>query len=380
MPQKNILIICGEASGDLNAADLAKKILETDSTIRISGVGGKLLRQAGVEVFYDIKDISVFGFFDVLNKLPRFLALKKLILKKIETEKPDLIIMVDFSGFNLRLAKAINKTVPIIYYVSPQVWASRQGRIKTIKKYIAKMIVIFAFEEDFYRNLGINVNFVGHPLLDIVRPTMEKKDFLEQCAFSESKFTIALLPGSRKQEIKYIFPIMLRAACIIKKKMSDVQFIIAKTPNLELGTYKQIMGKFKEMPLKIAEGKTYDALNIADFCLVASGTATLETTIMEKPFFIIYKTGLLNYLLYLPQVKVPYIGMVNIVAKRKVIPEFIQFKASPKKIAAQLIETLADPAKIGYIKNGLARVKSLLGEKGASLKAAQIVIDFLRNS
>jgi len=376
---KHIFIVCGEPSGDLNAASLAKAILQISPETKISGVGGILLRQTPATIYRDIKDLCVIGLFDVLKKLPRFFSLQKLILEKIKEEKPDAIILVDFSGFNLRLAKKINKTLPVIYYVSPQVWASRPGRVKTIKDYIHKMIVLFKFEEEFYKRYEIDATFAGHPLLDIVKPAMERNEFLRKFNLSESKTTIALLPGSRKQEIENILAIMLKTALLIKRKIKDIQFVLAKSPQVDMDIYNQIISR-ANLDLKIIEGKTYDCLNIADFCLVASGTATLETAIMQRPFAIIYKMILLNYLLYRPQVKVPYIGMVNIVAGQKIVPEFIQFGACPKKISKQVLEILLNPGRIEQMKNSLAQVKSLLGEKGASLRAAQIIIDFLKKA
>jgi lipid-A-disaccharide synthase len=376
MAQKHILIICGEASGDLNAANLAQKILEINPDIKISGVGGALLRQAGAKILYDIKDLSVIGLFDVLKKLPKFLALKNFILRKIKEDAPDVIIFVDFSGFNLRLAKKINNAIPTIYYISPQVWASRPGRIKTIKKYITRMIVLFKFEQEFYKKYGVDADFAGHPLLDIVKPTLETKEFLNEFNLSSLRAVIALLPGSRKQEIKNILPVMLKTSHLIEKKIKGAQFLIAKSPQVDWDVYSRITRGIN-LDLKIAEGKTYDCLNIADFCMVASGTATLETAIMQKPFVIVYKMDLLNYLLYRPQVKLPYIGMVNIVAGRKIIPEFIQFRARPDRIAYEVLKILKNPSQIEQMKTGLSQIKSLLGEKGASLRAAQIVLTFL---
>jgi lipid-A-disaccharide synthase len=239
------------------------------------------------------------------------------------------------------------------------------------------MIVIFKFEEEFYKRYGIDVDFVGHPLLDIVKPTMNEKEFLNKFNLSESKTTIALLPGSRRQEIENILPIMLRASGLINKKLPNTQFVIAKSPQVDWNIYNHIVSS-SDIDLKIIENKTYDCLNSADFCLVASGTATLETAIMQKPFVIIYKMGLLNYLLYRPQVKVPYIGMVNIVADKKIIPEFIQFQARPEKISDQVLEILNDLSQMQQMKTELAYVKSLLGEKGASLRAAKIILDYLK--
>lgn len=376
MAEKHFLIICGEASGDLNAAGLARNLRQINPELRISAVGGEFLRAVGAEIFYDIKGLSVIGLFDALKKLPLFFALKKLILKKIRAEKPDAIILVDFSGFNLRLAKAIKKTIPVIYYISPQVWASRAGRINTIKKYIHKMVVLFKFEEVFYKKYGVEAECAGYPLLDIVQPSDEKRNLLSRLNFSENKTTIALLPGSRKTEIKHILPVMLEAAMLIRKSLTDTQFVIAKSPQVEMEIYQRFSKKIN-LDLKIIEGKTYDCLNIADFCLVASGTATLETAIMEKPFLVIYKMGLLNYLLYRPQVKLKDIGMVNIVAGRKIVPEFIQFQASPQKIAECALKIIRDLKNMSRIKNDLAGVKTLLGEKGASARAARIILTFL---
>ena len=376
MAQKNILIICGEASGDLNAGSLAKAIKTIDPEITISAVGGETLRRAGANVFYDIKELSVMGFFDVLKKLPRFFALKKLLLEKIKTEKFDLIILVDFSGFNLRFAQAVNRSIPIIYYVSPQVWASRSGRIDTIKEYISKMIVLFKFEEDFYKRRGVDADFSGHPLLDVVNPTMAKKEFFAHVNLAGDKRTIALLPGSRKSEIKNILPTMLNAAKIILRN-KNAQFIIAKSPQVDWAIYQKIIDR-SGIDVKIAEGKTYDCLNICDLALVTSGTATLETAIMQKPFLIVYKMNLLNYLLYRPQVKIPFIGIVNIIADRKIISEFIQFKATPKNIANEALRILGNPAELETIKNDLSQLKLSLGSPGASARAAKIIVDFLR--
>jgi lipid-A-disaccharide synthase len=376
MAQKHILIVCGEPSGDLHAANLARAIKNINPGIKISAVGGTRLRNSGAEIYYDIKGLSVMGLFDVIKKLPKFFSLKKLILAKIKKEKSDALILVDFSGFNLRLAKAINKTVPVIYYVSPQVWASRPGRIKTIKRYIHKMIVLFKFEEEFYKKYGMDVEFAGHPLLDIARPEMGKEEFLKESGLSQTKTTVALLPGSRKSEIKNILPTMVQSACLIKNEIKDTQFLIAKSPSVDLKIYSRII-KDSGLDIKIIEGKTYDCLNASCFSLVCSGTATLEAALIQNPFCIIYKMGLLNYLLYRPQVKVPYIGMANIVAGKKIIPEFIQFNAKPEEIARQALEIIKNPSQTKQMKEELAKIKSLLGEKGASLRAAKIILDYL---
>ncbi len=373
---KKIFIVCGEPSGDLLAGNLIQEIKKIDPAIQISGVGGTYLKRSGAEIFCDIKELSVMGFFDVLKKLPKFLQLKQLILKKIASQRPDAIIFVDFSGFNLRLAKAINRRIPTIYYVSPQVWASRENRINSIRDFISKMIVLFKFEEDFYKKRGVQAHWVGHPLLSLVQPTMEKQELLKNLGLNPAQKVIALLPGSRKQEIRKLLPIMLNAGQFINNKIPGMQFIIAKAPNLDARLYQDECDKYN-LNLKIVDGKTYDCLNSADFCLVCSGTATLETAIMQKPFMIIYKMNLLNYLLYRPQVKIPYIGMVNIVAGKKIVPEFIQFNAQPEMISRAALELLQNPAQEKQMLDSLASVKTSLGSPDAAERSAKIILDFL---
>jgi lipid-A-disaccharide synthase len=371
MAEKQILIVCGEPSGELHAAELVTELKKIDHRLKVLGVGSTMLARAGADIIFDTKDLSVMGFFEALKKLPRFYALKNLILDKIKTRRPQAIIFVDFSGFNLRLAKAINNSLPAIYYVSPQVWASRAGRVKTIKKYIRKMIVFFKFEQVFYKKHALEVDFVGHPLLDIARPSTGKEEFIRRNGLDMDKQIIALLPGSRKQEIKRILPAMLKSAELIKRN-TEAQVIIAKPEQLSESLYKKISAR-SNADAKIISGKTYDCLNAASLSLVCSGTATLEAAIIGNPFLIIYKTSWLNYLLYKPLVKVPYIGMVNIVAGKEIIPELIQSKATPQRIAKEALRLMESPAEAEKLRQELEKIKALLGEPQAAARAARII-------
>lgn len=378
MEEKKIIIVAGEVSGDMHAAGLLQHIKSLDPSIKIFGVGGDHLKKYCEEIFWDIKKISVFGIIDVFKKLHLFIQLKNLLLKKIKEISPDLIILVDFSGFNLRLAKTINKKYKVIYYISPQIWASRTGRVVSIKKYIHKILVFFQFEKEFYQRFGIDADWIGHPLVDMVRPLFKKEDFFSQIGLSCHNPTFTLLPGSRLQEVKYILPIMLSSATYILKKLPQAQFIIARTSNITEELITSYLQKFK-INAAIIEGKTYDCIAHADFCLVASGTATLETAILKKPFVIIYKMNLLNYFLFRPQVKVAFIGMVNIIAQKKIIPEFIQFKAQPKKIAETILSLLSQASELQKMQNDLQEISLLLGPKGVQKKAAGIVLEVLKN-
>lgn len=375
---KKIFIVCGEPSGDLLAGNLVAAIQKLNPQIKFFGVGGYQLAKTGVEIICNIKDLSVMGFFDVLKKLPRFLKLKKIILKQISIHKPDGLILVDFSGFNLRLACAINKRLPVIYYVSPQIWASREGRINCIKKFISLILVLFKFEEEFYRQRQIQATCVGHPLIDLVNPASDKQGFLDSSGINPSKKIIALLPGSRKQEVRLILPLMLKAAQVINQTIGETLFVIAKSPNLDTQIYQNACKNFA-LDLKIVDGRTYDCLSIAQASLVCSGTATLEAAIIQKPFVIVYKTNLFNYLLYRPQVKIPYIGMVNIVAGKKIVPEFIQFNAQPEMIAKSIIELLGNPLSAIRMSQDLKAVKDSLGQPGAAGRAAKLILDFIQN-
>lgn len=376
MVAKKVLIVCGEASGDLHAASLAKALLRQEPGCSITAVGGPLLAQAGARVIYDIKGLAVIGLFDALKKLPRFFALRRLLLDTIDSSKPDALVLVDFSGFNLRLARALKKRIPVIYYVSPQVWASRPGRVRTIRDYVSKMIVLFAFERDFYARYGIAADFVGHPLLDTFAPCKDKASLREALGLERSQKTIALLPGSRRQEIINILAVMLAACRIIRKTLPDSQFIIAKSAHVDKSVYQDIMER-SGMRALISEAGAFECLSAADFSLVCSGTATLEAAAAGNPFAVLYRMGLLNYLLYRPQVRLPYIGMVNIVAGKKIVEEFVQFGCSAARVAACALATLNDPAKDLRIRKDLSTVVSVLGTPGASERAAGIILEFI---
>jgi lipid-A-disaccharide synthase len=372
MAQRHLIIVCGEPSGDLHAGELARALQRIDPKLKISGVGAEHLARSGAKVFRDIKGLSVMGLFDVLKKLPSFLALKKDILRKIKETNAAALILVDFSGFNLRLAKAVNNSLPVIYYISPQVWASRSGRVRAIKKYISRMIVFFRFEQEFYAKRGIKTDYIGHPLLDIARPQMSKEVFLRELGLSAGKPAVALLPGSRRAEIARMLPLMLESAKLIRQRIPAAQFIISRPAGMPLDAYNRAL-KNSGVEAKISEGMNYDCLNCADFALICSGTATLEAVIMETPHLLVYRMGLLNYLLYRPQVRVPYIGIGNIVAGERVVPEFIQFQAKPKAIAQEALKLLLDTAARQQMVDALRRIKTLLGQPGAAQRGAYLI-------
>lgn len=377
MKKIKLMIIAGEASGDLQAANLIKHLKQINPHIEIFGMGGKKMQAEGAEITYDITDLAIVGFFEVLKHIFTFKKIFEKLSKLLETRKPDAVILVDYPGFNLRFAKAAKeKNIHVIYYISPQIWAWGENRIHEIKKYVDKMIVIFGFEESIYKEAGVKVSFAGHPFLDIVKPVWKKEETLKICHLKHDSIKIALMPGSRKKEVEKHLPCMLRSCEIIKNKIPGAEFIISRIKELDQSLYNKILHKSKIKPHAL-DNKPYEVMDIADLVIVSSGSATLEVAIMEKPMVIVYKTSFLTWLLAKNLIKIPDIGLVNIVAGQRIVPELVQFKATPENIAEESIEILSNHKKIHEIKENLGKVKAKLGDPGASSRAAHAICKFL---
>ncbi|MDP2921483.1 MAG: lipid-A-disaccharide synthase [Candidatus Omnitrophota bacterium] len=377
MKKIRLMILAGEASGDLQAANLIKSLKSIDPRMEFFGMGGKKMQAEGAEIIYDITDLAIVGFFEVVKHLVKFKKIFENLSGLLETRKPDAAILVDYPGFNLRFAKtAKEKNIPVIYYISPQIWAWGEQRIHEIKKYVDKMVVIFGFEETLYKEAGVKVSFVGHPFLDIVKPVWKKEETIKTCHMKHDSIKIALMPGSRKKEIEKHLPAMLKACEIIKNKIPNAEFIISKIKELDQELYHKIINRSKIKPHSL-DNKPYEVMDIADMVIVSSGSATLEVAIMEKPMVIIYKTSFLTWLLARNLVKIPDIGLVNIVAGERIVPELVQFDVTAKNIAKAALDILTDHKKIHGIKENLRKVKSKLGETGASSRAAHAIHKFL---
>jgi len=378
---KDIFIVAGEPSGDLHGANLVKNLKIIDPDLHFYGLGGAKMLSAGVKINFNLAELAVVGFIEVLKNLKVFKKLFNDIIYEVGKIKPKAIILVDYPGFNLRLAKTIKEKYPlvkIIYYISPQVWAWNSKRIKLIEKVVDKILVIFKFEEELYKKHNVSVDFAGHPLLDSVKITKERSEFLKIHNLDENKRIIALLPGSRENEIKLNLRIMLKTAGIFSQTNRDYQFIVLKTPELNLSLYQNILNKFK-VDAAIIENDTYNGINASDFCLVASGTATLETAIIKKPMFVIYKVKLLTWIIAKLVIKLKFISLANIVAGKKIVPEFLQFRARPEAISREMLSLLSSPSEIEEMMSELSKVKDSLGAKGASEKCAQAINAFLYN-
>ncbi len=378
---KNVLIVAGEASGDLHGANLVKAMLELDRDITFQGIGGDKMVLSGVDIITHSAQMAVVGLTEAFPKariiLKSYFRLRS-ILKK---ETPDLLILIDYPGFNIRLAGAAKKFgVPVLYYISPQVWAWRRGRVKKISRYVDRMAVILPFEKDFYQKIGagLPVEYVGHPLMDQIPKNLNAEYIEKELGVKSDDTVIGLLPGSRNEEIKKLLPDMLGAAKIISSRLNHLKCIIPVAPTVSTDLIKGITADY---PLKvITTGRgVYSALKVCDLALVASGTATLETAIMGVPMIITYRMSALSYSIAKRIVRVPYVGLVNLVAGEEVAPELLQEKVSPEIIAEKAMEILADNNKKVLIKEKLARVANSLGASGASERTAKIAFEMMKS-
>jgi lipid-A-disaccharide synthase len=357
---KKIVIVAGDKSGDIYGGFLSKKLKEKNPLLEIYSFGGKNLANYSRQII-DLTAHSVSGLAEVLSSLKEILNIFNKTLNAIEEIKPDLVILIDFPDFNLRLAKRLNKKYPLFYYVSPQVWAWRKKRIESIKRYVDKMIVIFKFEEDFYRKQGIDALYFGHPLLEIIKGNN-----------LETKKIISFLPGSRKNEIKKHLPLMQGTKKIIEKELSGYRFRLIRPENIEEDFYNKFNHDFEIV------SHSYDAIQESKFIITSSGTATVEISILEVPFLIIYRLNSLTWQILKRMVRAKFIGMVNILASKKIVEELLQKEATPQRIAVITLEYVKNEEKYLTLKKELGSIKNLLYPAGATEKIAEYICGYLK--
>ena len=377
MKSKKILLVAGEVSGDLHGSHLVEAIQRIEPEVRFFGVGGEGLERRGMKVLYPAHSLSVVGITEVFLKLGTILKALRGLKRSLEREKPDLVILIDFPEFNLRLAKlAHRREIPILYYISPQIWAWRPKRVNLIARVVKKMIVLFPFEVPLYEAAGVDVEWVGHPLLDIVKPTLPKDVAFQQLGLDPKRRTVGLLPGSRVHEVERLLPPLLDSAHLLQREIPDLQFVIPLAPGLPRAILSSWM-KSISIPVKVVEGFAYDAMNLSELLITASGTATLEGAILGKPMIIIYRVSLPSYWVGRALIRVDHIGLVNLVAEKEIAPELIQKDANPQRIADEALRILRDPILSRKMSESMAEVRQKLGEPGAAQRAAQIVVSLM---
>ena len=377
-----------------------------EQRIEVEGLGGPEMERSGVSLLEDVTKISALGFGDVLGKYFQFRKIFYRTLAHVKKSKPDLIVLIDSPAFNLRFAKKIRRhlikrrRVPIIYYISPQIWAWGGRRIRTIKRTVDHMMVILPFEEEIYRKAGVPCTFVGHPLLDRVRPSKSRTFLRQEFGVRETEKAIALLPGSRESEVRRILPVMLETADLLTGEIPGLKFFLIEAPHVSREIYEAPLERHPRLhPFRTAE-RLYDMVHLADFALVASGTATLETALLGTPFFLLYKTSASTFFIGRRLVKIPYLGLVNVLAGRFVVPEFIQHLAEPARIAHETKVLLENDDLRNKLREEIYEVTRKLGEPGAggssgdrppghpapcdwhgaSERAAKVVLEKLRES
>ncbi len=372
------MIVAGEASGDLHGSNLVRAMQEIDPGVRFYGIGGVRMEEAGVDLAARSSDMAVVGLTEVFSRLPRILKVFFNLKKSLTESPPDLLIPIDYPDFNFPLAAAAKKQgVRVFYYISPQVWAWRKGRIGKIKKIVDRMAVIFPFEADFYARMGMEVTFVGHPLLDTVRIKSPREEVLGRLGLKAGCRTIGILPGSREGEVRRILPDMLGTARILSRRLSPVQFILPVADTLSEEFIRNITGAFPPK-LALVKDDAYDAIGAMDIAMVTSGTATLETALLGTPMIIVYRVSPLTYAVGRMLVDVDHIGIVNIIAGKSIVPEFIQGDVVPEKMADAIVHILSDEKKYGEMKENLSKVKENLGQPGASRRAAELAYKLLQ--
>ena len=372
--EKNLMIIAGEVSGDLHGSSLIKELKILDPDINIYGIGGDKMVSAGMDANFHIKDMAFLGFVEVIRHIPHIRRVQKKLIEIIKEKNIKAVVLIDYPGFNLNFAKKVKKlNIKIIYYISPQVWAWGKGRIQKIKKFIDKMIVVFPFEEKLFKDENINVEFVGHPLLDILKTYqfLTKEELYKKFDLDNKKEILLLLPGSRRHEVEKIFPEMIKAAEKLSKEFK-FNIVVSAAPNIDREFFKNIA---EQTSYKIVSSYNYDLMKHAKFGIIKSGTSTLEAAVFELPMIIVYKTSSLTYLIGKSLLKLDNIGMANIIAGEKVAPELIQNDLSTDKIFDESEMILKNENYYTEIKNKLSKTKEKLGTEGASKRAAKSIYE-----
>ena len=368
-----ILISAGEASGDIHAAAVTAALKKIDSAIEVFGMGGDALRAAGGEVLFDIKDHGVMGFVEVIKKLPDLFKLRSDFARVMDERKPDCLVVVDYPGFNMKLAKvAHDKGIPVVSYIAPSAWAWNKGRAKNVAKIVYKVACIFPFEYDVYKEAGAPVEFVGHPLLDIVKPAWERTEAEAWVGKQPGHPLVLLMPGSRLMEIEKMLPNLLAGAKLLKKQLPAVQFAMPRAGTIPLELLQSKI-KASGLDIKITEGHNYDLFSVADLALATSGTVTLEAALCGLPSVIVYRTSALNAFIARRVINIPNIGLPNIVAGRQILPELLQEDFTPANVAKTAVELLA-PERRPQLEADLAFMKARLGEPGAVKRVAQLIL------
>jgi len=372
-----VFISCGEASGDLYAAALAEELRRREPDVEIVGFGGPRLAAAGATLYEDYRHYSVTGLAEVVKQLPRTWRLYRRLLAEARRHPPDVFVPIDFPDFNFRLGASLNAAgVPVVYYVAPQLWAWREGRLATMRRFVSLVLPIFPFEPAIYEKAAVPVEFVGHPLIDLIPPPADRVAVLRAAGLDPEQPVLAVLPGSRHNEVHKILPDLVTAMPLLAEKVPGIQALVARAPNLDDALFAPLASARADgrVPIAVLEGRADDVLSAADVVLTASGTATVQAALHEKPMVIVYRVSELSYFLGRRFVKVDTFGMANLIAGRTVATELIQDFFSPARVAEEVARLFDDPEAAEAMCEAWRDVKRRLGGGGASGRAADAIL------
>ena len=390
-----IMIVAGEASGDLHGGKLAEALLRLNPGAKLFGIGGTRMRAAGVDIRTDISELAVMGVVEVLLHYTRLRRVLRRAQEMLRSERPDLLITVDYPGFNLRLAGSARKMgIRVLHYISPQVWAWREHRVKSIARRVDMMAVLFPFEVPFYEKHGVPVRFVGHPLLDSVHPTMQRAVAQRYFGLDPARPVVGLLPGSRRAELRRLMPLLLESATLLQKRFPDLQLLLPLASSLNMADLAPWLDPETEEPsqpfsrpcsavhhkslrVQVVEQQGYDAMHSCDAVITASGTATLELALLGVPMVIVYRVSSLTYAIARRMIRIPDVGLVNIIAGETVVPELIQHQARANKVASATARFLEEPDLARATRRRLATIRQKLGRSGGAENVAQLALEVL---
>jgi lipid-A-disaccharide synthase len=373
--RRRLLVSSGEPSGDLYAGALVRHLRQRTGPLDVFGLGGDRLQAEGGELVAHVRELAVVGLVEILRHLRRLRAVFHSLLAEVDREPPALAVLVDYAGFNLRLARALHRRgIPVVYYVSPQLWAWRRGRMRAVRACVAHMIVIFPFEEPFYREAGVRATFVGHPLVDLAKPARDPSAFLSEHGLDPNRPVLAVLPGSRRQEIAYNLPPIAGALRLLRTKRPELQLALAVAPGLDPRLFEAALSG---LPVARVGGGAHALMGAARAGIIASGTATVEAALLDLPAVVVYRLSPLSYALGRPFVRLPHYAMANLIAGRRVVSELVQGDFRPEPVAREVLSLLDDGARRASVLAGLAEIRVHLGTGGASARAAEIVAQIL---
>jgi len=374
---KQILIVAGEASGDHHAARLVEELHKRAPNVHFVGIGGERMRKAGVEILVDSAEMAVVGLVEVLANYRFLKGVLERMRDELRQRRPDMLILVDYPDFNLRLAKTAKELgIKVLYYISPQVWAWRQKRVHKIKQLVDMMAVVFPFEVTFYEQAGVPVRFVGHPLVDEVGSELNREEALQAFGLDTSRPVLGLFPGSRRSEIKRLLPILLESATLVQQQLPEVQFILPRASTLSEEFLSPYLAD-NDLDITVVPGRFYDVARACDAIISASGTATLEIALMQVPLVVLYQIAPLSYQIISRLIKVEHIALCNIVAGERVASELIQHDATPGKISAEALSLLQESERAQRMRARLGTIREKLGGSGGSANVAKLALELL---